>query len=164
MLQLNEMKSREEEAMQHFDDFGFMQRILEDMISKDGWAVMHRDWYHSAYVDIRTIGLPENFDHYNLQITAYMHIPIAVYIFRQFVEQIKNKIPLQLDCIYTGILKHHMLKLKKYELDEETVYRIIVSDKQGRFPNDPDCDVDFKFQEYNLRLLHILYPRDLQTE
>lgn len=145
--------------MHHFEEAGFLQRIIDDMISKDGWAVVYRSLDHSAYMDIRTVGLPQSFSHCNLQITACVHIPIAVYIFRHFVDQIKKNIPLRLDHTYTGILQNN-IKLKQYDLGEEKVYRIIIADRKGRYPDDPDCDVDFKFQEHNLKLLYVLHPRN----
>lgn len=102
---------------------------------------------NSKFVNYHTHGFRDTWGHDDLQIVIPIPPNIANNLFWTFADRVKAGERFAPDARVDKIVHGHQVILKKAKDGERDVLRIILPDKNGRFPKDPGVDDYFGMQE-----------------
>ena len=127
------------------DDFSQLFNWEEQQLLLHGWYTHYVP--NGKWINAHTHGIEEKFEHPDLQVVLALPPNTVSGLFHSAIERIIAGHKLLPDQLHEGIIKGYPIKTHKSVEGDRSVLRIILPDKQGRFPGDPDCAPLFDNQE-----------------
>lgn len=130
----NHIKDYMQKEKELMDKYGF---VIHNVFPDSEDEIL---WSHHTH------GLKENFNHIDLEIVLPMSPNLAGSIFHGMVSSIKEGESFENKLISGKVIKNFDVQLVKVSDEKRELLRIILPDKNGRFPSDADCDEVYKNQ------------------
>lgn len=113
-----------------------MKRSIAVSIKKHGWAhkATNPNLTDGVHPNFRTYGIEESYNHLDFQIVLPIHPKDAHVTFINLVEMVKSGTTFHEDIEYINIIEGYPVKFKRFKDGNDTVLRLLVPDKKGRFP------------------------------
>jgi len=124
-----------------------MQRMIDEIVASEGWAMIYHRRDSILYCDYQTCGLPEVYSHPNLQIVLPLSMEQARQMLMALIHYIQMGVLFEPGNEYVDILEGHSLRVSQHRNEGENVLRVIVSDETRKFPEHPECDPVYAYQE-----------------
>jgi hypothetical protein len=118
-----------------------------EMTEKYGFFSHYVSDPNCKYVNYHTHGFRKTWEHDDLQIVIPLPPNIANNLFWTFADRVKAGERFAAGARVDKIVHGHQVILKKAKEGDRDVLRIILPDKNGRFPEDPGVDHYFGKQE-----------------
>lgn len=125
--------------------FEVIQERLREHYEKEGWYLHSTTSKNGQFVNHHTHGLQENFGHPDLQIVLHYHPQQIYQFFHYFSSLIKQGTVFEAGKEYHDTLTYP-IRFESFTEGERNVLRVIFCDKEGRFPEEPDCEPTYKQQ------------------
>lgn len=136
--EFNEIREKERELLAKY---GF---VIHNVFPSSEEEIL---WSHHTH------GLKENFNHMDLEIVLPVNPNIAGAVIHGMVELIKEGESFENKLISDKVIRDYDVQLVKTKEGKREVLRIILPDKNGKFPSDEDCEDIYKNQLDDLNLL-----------
>lgn len=109
-----------------------------ERLTTEGWAL--RSFAHPCasheMADHRTVGLPLNFHHLDIQLYFPMRATLALNILHTAIEVIKTGVTFQPGSTSTDILHDLTVTFIEVTVDGQKMLRMILPDRAGRYQRD----------------------------
>ena len=96
-----------------------------------------------------THGLPESFNHPDLQIALAVKKETAMNILGTVIDLIKEGQEIKDGMHLFNVICDYCIKAYKTTEDGRDIIRLLLPDRAGIFPDNPNCDEPFKIQMYD---------------
>ncbi|MDP3899763.1 MAG: DUF4262 domain-containing protein [bacterium] len=126
---------------------GYIKQKQENAFKKYGWcAHFVTDYFHENQVNYHTHGLPENFNHLDLQLVLPIDFSILHSLAVNLVNRIKSGESFRPNMRISDIVKSFNVTFIEAKENERTVLRVILPDKHGNLDRKTIQDGIFKDQ------------------
>lgn len=102
--------------------------------------------YREYIANYTTIGLTARYHHLELQIVVDLGPEVICYILNTLGDAVRNGHCLRDGDIIDGVIRDFPIHIKRMRSDGVELFRVLLPDENGRFPDDPKCNKIFALQ------------------